>query len=143
MCPGSMLVGSLILLAAGIVLISIKATKGVPAGKLVALYQNTTAVISDFSTFSTDKVRVWPEPGYGEVHKNIQIYSLGCDNLPDSDTVHHYVKVHALTLPSYKVLGYLLEGSKLKYNICAVTNLTRADSYQSTVYFLYRQPGRS
>ena len=68
--------------------------------------------------------------------QNIQIYYLKCDKLPDPNSIHQSVKVHALELPSYKVNNYLLEGSTLSYNICAVTNVTSKDTYQSTVYIL-------
>ena len=94
-----------------------------PKNDIVLLYENTTAVLGDFQTFSTQKVTIEQDPAYSmNLHlMQIYLYDQSCSRLP----LYHksMPNLTSYSLPK-EVNLYLLKGSSLTYNICAITNST-------------------
>lgn len=86
----------------------------------ILLYENTIAAVEDFPTFHVDKVIVYQSPEQPEAVHSMKIHlaKQSCDNLPSYVTHNNS---QSYSLPQNNTF-YLLKGSKLNYNICAVTN---------------------
>ena len=114
----------LVLLTIGVTFLSCALLSNSKYPSSVLLYENTTAILGDLQTFSTQKVTIEQDAIYSEGLHVIQIHThdQGCSRLP----FYYQKSTHNLTsysLPKAVNL-FLLEGSSLTYNICAVTNST-------------------
>ena len=138
MCSSSLLAICLILLGAGLTLISLKASNTSFPEHTVALYENTTAALVEFETFSVSKATLYQDPHFGEAPPHLMSFfweEESCQNLPHEWGNSTKVNL-SLPLPSYMLNNYLLEGSELNYSVCAVTNKTNGEDSSIYLYIL-------
>ena len=134
-------ISTLIAAGLGLSLIVLAAIEASSIDTQTTVYMNTTAAIGNVQKFTTKQVTIYEDPEVSEVTIPLSIYTTKehCNNLHStagkSDPVHNE-SIHLLQSQIIIFRGYLLDGSKMRYNICAVTNQINAASEYHVDFYI-------
>ena len=131
-----------LLLAVGISLIVLASTSGSSVNQnRMAVYKNTTAALGEVQWFTTQNVTLYQDPGNGEVHIPLKFYRSdeNCNSLHSIPSKNDNERNKSISLHQPQVVlfrDYLLHGSELSYNVCAVTNEKNATKFHVDFYIV-------
>ena len=99
---------------------------------------NTTVALGNVQKFTTQHVTLYQDPENGEVAIPLQFYhsNKNCASLPSISARKDSVRNQSIESLQQVLLfrGYLLDGSYLNYNICAVTNIRNDTKFHIDFY---------
>ena len=111
-------------------MITVGAVSEIPHDKEILTYDNTSAVITSFTTLNTKGVTLQSN---AEFDIETQYYRAdSCSNIP-SYTAYSTITGN-LSLPP-KMIGYFLEGSVLSYKVCSAADVKIAP-YQAIQFYI-------
>ena len=112
-------------------MITVGAISEIPHNKETLTYENTSAVVTSFTTLNTKEATLQSD---ADVDIEMQYYQAdSCSNLP-SVTTNSTINGN-LSLPP-KLIQYFLEGSVLSYNICSAADEEVSDTHVIEFYIL-------
>ena len=133
---------TILLLAVGISLIVLAATSGSSViQNRMTVYKNTTAALGEVRRFTTQNVILYQDPGNDEVNIPLKFYRSdeNCNSLRSKAGKDDIKQNESIPLYQPQVIlfrDYLLDGSELNYNFCAVTNQKNATNYHFDFYIV-------